>query len=416
MKFKWDKKYLYWGLTAFLVIVLSISFFILASNYEKIGNVFLTIGRILKPFAIGIIIAYLLNPVMLFFEAKLIKPLLQKTKIKEAGKIKIISRIIAIFIALMCALLLLFALFSIILPRLASSIEGVIGNLPMYTENIVNWISKTLDSNPALATMLSDEVNGINSMIADWTKNSLLPQINNIIGGVTSGVIGIVILIKDILVGIIISIYLLYSKDLFLAQIKKFLYAVLPIRGATKVLTISRRSDRIFGKFIIGTMIDSFIVGIICFLGMTLFQMPHALLISVIIGMTNVIPFFGPFIGAIPSAILILMTDPLTCIYFLLFILALQQFDGNVLAPKILGDSTGLSSILVIFAALLGGGLFGFPGMIVGVPSFAVIYSLIAEAIEKKLKRQDLPHKTKDFHQLERISKTEHKPIYDKKL
>lgn len=402
MKFRWDTKYLYWGLTAFLVIVLSISFFITAYNVEVVAGVISKILQILKPFIIGLVLAYLLNPILDYFEKKVVSKVVAKTKVKKQ---KALSRVISMIITFLLAIAFLCALFSMVIPQLIESIKGIVNNLSLYATNLEQWISNLLSSSPTLASMLTEEFNDINGTIITWAKNNLLPQLDNIIGGVTTSLIGVVVLLKDLLVGLIISIYVLFSKELFFAQTKKFLYAVFPMGAATTALTVTRRSHRIFGKFIIGKLIDSFIIGVLCFLCMTLFKMPYPLLISVIIGITNIIPFFGPFIGAIPSALLILMIDPLTCLYFIIFILALQQFDGNILGPKILGDSTGLSAFWVIFAILLGGGLFGFPGMIVGVPAFAVIYSLIVEWLNRRLERKDIPSDIEQFYKLHSITK-----------
>lgn len=412
MKFKWDKRYLYWGITAFLVIVLSISFFIMLNNYKSVWGVLQTIFKILKPFTIGLVIAYLLNPIMTFFEVKVFTPLFGKTKLKKSRKR---DRVVALSLTMILALLFVFALVSMVLPQLVTSINGIVNNVSVYATNLDTWISQILASNEGLAEFLSSEVKDINTFIIDWAKNNLLPQLNNVIGGVTVGVIGVVVLLKDIFVGLMISIYVLYSKEIFSAQTKKFLYGIMPVGVASRFLSITRRSHFVFGKFIIGKLIDSLVIGIICFAGMSIFNMPYALLISVIIGITNIIPFFGPFIGAIPSAILILMIDPLTCLYFVIFVLALQQFDGNILGPKILGDSTGLSAFWVIFAILLGGGLFGFPGMIVGVPAFAVIYSIIVETLGKRLKKRDLPVDTNEYYNLDHISKEDNTPIYEQK-
>ena len=165
----------------------------------------------------------------------------------------------------------------------------------------------------------------------------------------------------------------------------------------------ARYIHKVFGGFIIGKIVDSIIIGILCFLGLSVMNMPYTLLVSVIVGVTNVIPFFGPFIGAIPSALLILLVSPIQCLYFLIFILVLQQFDGNILGPKILGDTTGISSFWVLFSILLFGGLLGFVGMIVGVPIFAVFYRLLGDFINGLLEKKDLPVQTSQYDNLETV-------------
>lgn len=194
---------------------------------------------------------------------------------------------------------------------------------------------------------------------------------------------------------------MLFGKETFAAQIKKMLYAGMQVERANMVLHITRKSNEIFGGFIIGKIIDSAIIGVLCFIGITILDMPYILLVSVIVGVTNVIPFFGPYIGAIPSTILIALADPLKGLYFLIFIIALQQLDGNVIGPKILGNSTGLSAFWVVFSILLGGGLFGFIGMIIGVPTFAVIYYIVKMVVEEKLKKKKLPPDTEHYGDVE---------------
>lgn len=397
MKFKWDHKYLYWGITAFLVIVLSISFFILIYNYRDIVTVLTKIVSILMPFIIGLSIAYLLCPIMNFFERKVFLPLLKRLKLKKIDRS---PRIIALISTLIVAAALLLSLFYMVIPQLVESINGIVGNLETYFNNFESWAASVVASNPMLQSILTDEFSDIGSVIMDWAKNNLFPQVNSILSNVTSGVIDAFVGIKNIFIGVIISVYTLYSKEKFGAQAKKLIYSMLPSKGANTIVSITHRSHRVFGRFIVGKLIDSLIISMLCFVGMSIINLPFSLLISVIIGVTNIIPFFGPLIGAIPCALLILLVDPLGCLYFVIFILLLQQFDGNILGPMILGDSTGLSAFWVIFAILLSGGLFGFLGMVVGVPAFSIIYSLIVELVEARLSRKKLPLDTASYANL----------------
>lgn len=410
MKFRWEKKYLYWGLTAFLVIVLSISFFVLLFNFKEFCQGINKITRILMPFIVGFVIAYLLCPIMTFFENKCFLLLLKKMNVKKINKK---PRVLAITLTILLTLAFFTGLLSMVIPQLKQSIEGIIDNSSLYINNLQKWTEKILASNETLQKFLTDEFNDINEVSSNWAKNNLLPHMNNILSGLTNGVIDMIVFLKNIFVGLIISIYVLYSKEMFGAQTKKVLYALFPVKGANRIVEVTKRSHKVFGGFIVGKLIDSLIIGFLCFVGMSIFKMPYPVLISVIIGITNVIPFFGPFIGAVPSALLILMINPLTCFYFIIFILALQQFDGNILGPRILGDSTGLSAFWVIFAILLSGGLFGFIGMVIGVPAFAVIYTLIVEFIEKKLKKHELPVETEVYHKLNSIDFIDNQPVYD---
>ena len=237
--------------------------------------------------------------------------------------------------------------------------------------------------------------------------NVVVPNIYRIIGSVSSGVVLVVRAVFDILIGLIVMVYLLNMKEKLLAQAKMIIYGVFPLKIANKVIEEGRYVHQVFGGFIIGKLLDSLIIGLICFVLLGFANMPYVLLVSVIVGVTNVIPFFGPFIGAIPSAFLILLSDPMKCLYFLIFVLLLQQFDGNILGPKILGDSTGLSSFWVLFSILLFGGLMGFVGMIIGVPTFAVMYRLVTEFTTWRLGKKALSGNLNEYDRLNYIDETE---------
>ncbi len=235
------------------------------------------------------------------------------------------------------------------------------------------------------------------SMFQTWLRSEMIPQTNALMTSVTIGVFNVIQAVFHILIGIMVSVYILFSREKFSAQTKKVIYAVMKPERANMTLHIARKSNQIFGGFIIGKIIDSAIIGVLCFLGMTILDMPYVVLVSVVVGVTNVIPFFGPYIGAIPSTILIMLDSPIKGLYFILFILFLQQLDGNVIGPKILGDSTGLSSFWVIFSIILGGGLFGFVGMVLGVPTFAVIYYIVRTWINQKLEHKKLPVQSEKY-------------------
>lgn len=252
-----------------------------------------------------------------------------------------------------------------------------------------------------VGAIVENILNHASENIQNWIQTDLLRQMNVLMTNITTGAINVLSEVFNFLVGCIVSVYMLFGKETFAAQIKKMLYAGMQVERANMVLHITRKSNEIFGGFIIGKIIDSAIIGVLCFIGITILDMPYILLVSVIVGVTNVIPFFGPYIGAIPSTILIALADPLKGLYFLIFIIALQQLDGNVIGPKILGNSTGLSAFWVVFSILLGGGLFGFIGMIIGVPTFAVIYYIVKMVVEEKLKKKKLPLDTEHYGDVE---------------
>ncbi len=239
MKYRWEKKYLYWGLTAFLVIVLSISFFILMYNFRSIYVVTQNIIQILMPFIVGGVIAYLLCPVMNFFEIKCFTPLLKKMKLKKVDKS---PRIISIIVTVMLAIALVTGLLFMVIPQLVESINGIIKNFQTYSTNFEKWATSLVSSNPELQKILSEEFDNVGGVATDWAKKNLLPEINNILSGLTNGVIDVFNFLKNIFVGIIISIYVLYSKEKFGAQAKKLLYAIFPIKGANRIITVTKRS------------------------------------------------------------------------------------------------------------------------------------------------------------------------------
>lgn len=278
-----------------------------------------------------------------------------------------------------------------VIPELYRTIRTLVYSLPSQVDY---WIDRLNDidlSESTTGIIIMNLINEAAKTLQNWIGTDLLKQANVIMGGLTEGVIVAINTVFNILIGVIISIYLLFSKEQFIAQAKKVLYAFIKPDRAYKVLHITKKSNEIFSGFISGKIIDSAIVGVICFVVMSLFKMPYPLLISIIIGVTNIIPFFGPFIGAVPSTFLILMEDPKMGIYFLIFVILLQQLDGNVIGPKILGNSTGLPAFWVVFSILLGGGMFGFLGMLMGVPTFSVLYYLFQTIVNQKLFSKELP-------------------------
>ena len=238
--------------------------------------------------------------------------------------------------------------------------------------------------------------------LEDWLRKNVLQQ-SDFIANITTGVYNVVRAIFNVIIGFIVSVYVLMTKEKFIGQAKKIIYAIFRPRYGNVVMEVGRKADEVFGGFFIGKIIDSLIIGCICFVSLAILRMPYVALVSVIVGVTNIIPFFGPYIGAIPSAILIFLVDPMKGIYFIIFIIVLQQVDGNVIGPKILGNTTGLSPFWVIFAILLFGGSFGVIGMLFGVPIFAVLYYIIKRVVEHVLKRRHLPEKTDEYIELDTV-------------
>ena len=247
-------------------------------------------------------------------------------------------------------------------------------------------------------TMLKNAMNEASTSLQNWMRTDLLNKVNEVMTHLTVGLYTLVMELFHAIIGVIVSVYILFGKETFINQSKKATYAIFPTERANLLIHIAVKTNEIFGGFIIGKIIDSIIIGILCFIGTSLLNMPYAMLVSVIVGVTNVIPFFGPYIGAIPSAVLIALADPMKGVYFLIFILLLQQFDGNILGPKILGNSTGLSAFWVIVSILLGGGLFGILGMLFGVPAFAVIYYIVKLLLDNQLEKKKLPTESECYN------------------
>ena len=382
------------GMTYFLVIVACILVYFAMLRVTAISDTVLKILSILKPVLYGCGIAYLLNPIVRTVDAYLV-PVLEKHMKKE--KAKTVSRCAGVILALVVLITIVTTLINMLIPELYKSIRDMVQTLPgQISDMVTKIISIQKDTSPA-GVMARNLLEKGSDALQNWIKQDLLTKVNEVMSNLTVGIINFVSEILNFLIGLIVSVYILFSKETFSAQSKKIVYAVFRTDHANMILHLTKKSNEIFGGFIIGKIIDSMIIGVLCFFGLTLLKMPYILLISVIVGVTNVIPFFGPYIGAIPSAVLILLNDPIKGVYFLIFILVLQQLDGNVIGPKILGNSTGLSAFWVVFSILLGGGLFGFVGMIMGVPTFAVVYYIITMLINHLLEKKKLPLQTSEY-------------------
>ncbi|WP_138263930.1 AI-2E family transporter [[Clostridium] hylemonae] len=386
------------GMTAFLVVAASILFYFALLRLTNLSEGFTKIFDVLKPVIYGCVFAYLMNPIVKQVDNYL-RPVLEK-KIKKHDGARKLSRACGIFLSIIILFVLIITLCNLLIPELYSSIRNLVFTLPGQLNELVDKLNNVKLEDSTTGALIKTAVEEGTDMLQTWLRTDLLTRANDIMSNLTVGVISIISEIINALIGIIISIYILFSKETFSRQSKKTVYALMKPEHGNMLLHLATKSNEIFGGFIIGKIIDSLIIGVLCFMGLSILNMPYTVLVSVIIGVTNVIPFFGPYIGAIPSAVLILLSDPVKGIYFILFVLLLQQFDGNILGPKILGDSTGLSAFWVIVAILLGGGLFGFVGMIMGVPTFAVIYYIVQMILNNKLERKKLPADSKYYDML----------------
>ena len=391
-----NNKYFQIGLTAFLVIAASLLTGFVLFNVKSIINILKGLLVLLTPFIIGFVFAYLLNPIVEFFKKNLISKW-----VKDNNKKKITNLSILITCVLFIAVLVL--LFSIIIPELLKSIEKLAVNLPHYIEEIKNYLLNRL-SNSELKTMVLNNYANINDNLNKVVNTTLVPKIDEWLVALSNGVIVALKTFFDILLGFVIAIYFLADKENFIGGIKRILYTVFSIKTANKIIENARHTNSIFGDFMAGKLLDSLIIGVVTFLFLAIFGYPYALLIGVLVGITNIIPYFGPWFGAIPSVLLILMDNPLKALIFGLFIIVLQQIDGNILGPKLCGSRVGLKSFWVLASILIFGNLFGVVGMLVGVPIFALIYGYLNNHITTNLKEKELPIKTEEYFDVERIN------------
>jgi len=377
------------GMTFFLVIAASLLFYFALLRLTNLSEGFQKIFGVLKPVVYGCVVAYLLNPIVKQVDRYLVPVL--KQKLKKPGQAEGVSRGIGILAAIVLLIVLIVTLCNLLIPELYSSIRNLVMTLPKQLNDLVSELSEVQLDDSTTSTLIKTGMKEGTDMLLDWLRTDLMAQANELMSNLTVGVLNILSELFNAIIGLIVSVYILFSKETFVRQSKKCVYALLSARHANMVLHLTTKSNEIFGGFIIGKIIDSIIIGVLCFVGLTLLKMPYVMLVSVIVGVTNVIPFFGPYIGAVPSTILIMLANPIQGVYFVIFVLLLQQFDGNILGPKILGNSTGLSAFWVIVAILLGGGLFGFAGMVMGVPTFAVLYYIVQMVINNRLERKKLP-------------------------
>lgn len=386
MKINWNSKYTTISIYGFLVICASIIFYLIAS---EISSFQIKVGEsisIFMPFIIGFVMAYLFNFILEFYEDKVLSHILSKKANKK------LKRGLGMVLTYITVILLIFLFLNFVFPQLVSSIMGLVNDIPEYvrdTTRLVDEFNNKFEIQEEYYNLLMEQWHKYRERIVSFATN-LIPILGNTVKRILSS-------LWNIVLGIIISIYLLIDKERFFALGTKITKSIFSNPVANRIIGLTRRSDRIFGRFLSGKILDSFIIGVLTFIVITIFKMPYTILISFIIGVTNIIPFFGPFIGAIPSALIILFVSPIKALWFIIIILVIQQIDGNIIGPKILGDSLGISAFWIMFALLIGGKILGIVGLIIGVPLFVFVYSIIKDIVEKRLKKKGLPHETSDY-------------------
>ena len=401
MKVRMDEKQRAYVKAAIMVFSICLLIVFVVWRWAAIAEIFQKLINVLAPILVGLAIAYLLSPMENWIEKQVAKLTDRK---KEHPMIR---RGISVALTIFVLLAVIAGIVASVVPELISSIKNLLVSLPEYLTSVTEWINLHIASlkndqpqmHSVLVSVWDAAQNGLNNF-ADQFE----PKLDSIASGgadllsvVTSGAVSVFTWITNFLLGIIMSVYLLFNKEHYQAQARKLLYATLPEERVHKFLSIGSHVSYTFMHFLSGKTLDSVIIGLLCFIGMTILKMPYVTLISILVGVTNIIPFFGPIIGAVPAAVLILLSEPRKLIPFVIFILVIQQFDGNILGPKILGDSLGLPMFWILFAITVGGGLFGFIGMVAFVPLFAAVYTLFSDFLVDRLQKKGLPQETDSY-------------------
>lgn len=413
---KWNKNIIRAGVVFTVSVCICILFAHVVEGWRVIVS---TIGKIfsaMAPITIGFIIAFMLNPIMIYIRRGLAFLYTKIWKNKSYNVLYHKTKVPALILTLAFFIGILSGFLWLVIPQIKVSITNLAANMSDYLNDAQSWVERVFAKNEYLEGKLSDAINYVQNNVMTIVEDKVIPNIDTIMVQISSGVIVGVKAVLNFFIGLIVTVYLLGSKDVLIAQGKKIIYCIFSKKHGNKILEGLSYANSVFGGFINGKILDSIIIGIICFIFTSIINMEYALLISVIVGVTNIIPFFGPFIGAVPGALLALMDDPIMFVIFIIWILVLQQFDGNILGPLILGDSTGISGIWVLVAILVGGDLFGVPGMILGVPVFACIYAFFAVQLRDGLRAKKMSSKTEDYFRLTGFDEETGEPQYAAKL
>lgn len=377
-----------WGVTAFLTVIAILAVYDIFFGAHKIAGYLAVINGVLTPVVFGCVIAYLLAPIVDLLERTLLRPWAAAGTAARKPRtwVRIVSVLLTLFLVIGAVVLLL----CLLIPDVIASLWQLAENLPMYVSVVQGWM-QSAEGSVTLPPIVLEQAQALYDRAVESMQQVTGTGLNDIAAAVTGGLMGVIGFFGNLIVGIVIAAYMMGMKEKLAAQGKKILCALLEREYVDKVMAALRYTDDVFGGFIRGNIVVSVLIGAICFVAFQFMHIPYAPLLSVLIGVTNLIPFFGPFMGAIPSCILIFLDSPIKCLEFIIFILVLQQLDGNILTPHILGQSTGLASLWVIISVLVGGGLFGPIGMLLGCPAFALVYALIRLGVDKGLEKKHLP-------------------------
>lgn len=394
-KFVITSQNLAWGLTALAVICLSIVFYLVLTKMTSLQAGISKLMGVLMPIIIGSVMAYLLIPVYNGLYRTFMRWLPRARLSRETSDS--LSKGLSTALSLLLLIIVVVGLLLMAGPQVLQSIMDVARSVPSNVDKFSVWMTKLLKDYPEILSVATEGLDNFETSLLGIITDYVMPSVNTLITGITVGVINALSFMFDIIIGLIVCIYVLNSKATFAAQGKKLVYSMFDTGYANAVIDDARSIHKIFSGFISGKLLDSLIIGMITFVALSIMNMPYTVMISVIVGVTNIIPFFGPFIGAIPSAVIIFTESPIKSLYFVIYIIIIQQIDGNIIGPKILGNSTGLPSFWVLFSILVGGGLFGFAGMLLGVPVFATICMFISEGVERSLRKRGLPENTEKY-------------------
>ncbi len=386
-----ENKYFRWGLTAFIVIAVALMWNQIMTQWTSVADFTGVVVKALRPIIMGLVIAYVLNPLLKVYEKYVFGKLFAKAFKKNPKLAKKFTRGFGIVLTLISAAAIVSGLMLLIVPELYVNINRLVTSFPMYVENVINYLTELSKEYPEVVNPVIEYFRTASQDLITWVRDGVLPNANQFIADLSMGIYGTLRALLDVIIGVIVAVYVLAAKEKYAAGARKIIYACFKKKNAEKVLALASYTDTQFGGFLVGKIVDSAIIGVLSFIVFSVFDIPYTLLVSVFVGITNVIPFFGPFLGAIPSILLILLVNPVKALIFAVLILAIQQLDGNIIGPKILGNTTGLDSFAVIFSILIFGGIFGIPGMIVGVPVFATVFGIVTSVCNKSLEKKNLP-------------------------
>ena len=395
---RWGHSYVRLGITTFATVAAILLFYDTLFGSRTLLLLGSSLLEAMAPVLYGAMIAYLLAPIVNFLDGALFPKTMARIR-AEKKLCAALPRAVSLLITFLLLSVMVYILLSMLLPELYKSVMQLIANLETYYTTINSWIRNLMDKNPGAESWVMETVDTYYQTLLDWLTQKALPQAQQLVSALSGGVMSVLNFAKNLVVGLIVSVYLLATKELNAAHGRKLLYGLFSQERTRWILRGVHKVDLIFSGFVRGKLLDSLIIGIICFVGCSLLRFPFTVLISVIVGVTNVIPFFGPFLGAVPSLFLILLDSPIKALYFLLFIIALQQVDGNIIGPKILGDRTGISSMGVIVAILVGGHFFSVPGMFFGVPVLACSCTAVAYFVNTRLRRKNMPLAAEAYRQ-----------------